>query len=85
MKIFYLPRFKREYKKLPLRVRELAIEKEKIFRNDFSDPRLNTHKLHGPLKTFWAFWVDYKYRIIFDFLDKDTARFYSIGDHDIYE
>ena len=85
MKIFYLPRFKREYKKLPSKIQELAIEKERIFRKNFFDTRLDTHKLHGPLKTFWAFSIDYKNRIIFDFSGKETVRFYSVGDHDIYE
>ena len=84
MKIIYHPRFKREYKKLSRKIQDLAEEKEKIFRKDIFNSQLNTHKLHGPLKTFWAFSVDHKNRIIFDFYDKNTARFYSIGDHDIY-
>jgi len=84
MQIIYHPRFEREYKKLPSRVQDLAMKKEKIFRRNPFDPRLDTHKLHGPLKDFWAFSLDYKYRIIFDFYNKEIARFYSVGDHDIY-
>jgi len=84
MKIFYRPRFEREFKKLPVKIQDLVVEKEEIFRKDPFDSRLNTHKLHRPLKTFWAFSVDYKNRIIFDFCDKNMVRFYSVGDHDIY-
>lgn len=85
MKIIYLPKFARQYKKLPRGIKSLAIDKEKIFRQDPFDSSLKTHKLHGELKTFWAFSISYKYRIIFDFADKSTVRFYSIGDHNIYE
>lgn len=85
MKIFYLPKFRREYKKLPGKIKDLAEEREMIFRHNPFDPRLKTHKLSGPLKDFWSFYLDYRYRIIFDFIDENTVRFYSVGDHDIYD
>ena len=85
MKILYIEKFEREYRKLPREFQEIAEKKEKVFRNNPFDPQLKTHKLHGVLKGFWAFSVNYKYRIIFEFVDGDTVRFYSIGDHDIYE
>jgi len=84
MKIFYRSRFEREFKKLTKKIQNLAEEKEEIFRKNPFDLRLDTHKLHGPLRTFWAFSVDYKNRIIFEFCDKNSVRFYSIGDHNIY-
>lgn len=85
MKILYLPRFEREYKKLPKEIQELAGEKEIIFRKNPFGPKLKTHKLHGSLNDFWAFSVGQKCKIIFDFANKNTIRFYSIGNHDIYE
>ena len=85
MQIFYLPKFAREYKKLPSNIQDLAEKREKIFSKDPFDPRLKTHRLHGPLHGFWSFSIDYKNRIIFDFVDHNTVRFYSIGDHDIYD
>lgn len=85
MKILYLPRFRKEYRKVSAEIQDLAEEKEKIFRKNPFDSALKTHKLHGELASFWAFSVNYKYRIIFDFADEKTARFYSIGNHDIYE
>ena len=84
MKIFYLPKFAKQYKKMPQNIKSLAEEKEKIFRDNPFDPRLKTHKLHGELKNFWSFSVNHKNRIIFDFLDENIIRFYSVGDHDIY-
>ena len=85
MTILYHPKFAREYKRLPERVKDLAEVREKIFRADPFDSRLKTHKLKGPLSGFWSFSVNQKYRIIFDFVGKDTVRFYSVGDHDIYD
>jgi addiction module RelE/StbE family toxin len=85
MKILYSSKFARQFKKLTKQVKEKAIEREKLFRKNPFNPILKTHKLHGDLSGFWAFWIDKKNRIIFDFQDKNTARFYSAGDHDIYD
>jgi mRNA-degrading endonuclease YafQ of YafQ-DinJ toxin-antitoxin module len=84
MKIIYSPKFAREYKKLSLKIKLLAEKREPIFRKDPFDPRLKTHKLGGKLKDFWSFSIDYKHRIIFEFFDKETIYFHSVGDHDIY-
>lgn len=86
MKIYYSTKFEREYKKLATRIKKLTEEKEKIFRINPYDPKLNIHKLKGRLSGYWAFWIDQKYRIIFEFSDsdKDTIWFHSIGDHSIY-
>ncbi|MBI2122371.1 MAG: type II toxin-antitoxin system mRNA interferase toxin, RelE/StbE family [Candidatus Sungbacteria bacterium] len=85
MQIYYSSKFEREYKKLPRHIKDLAEEKEKIFRNNPFDSRLDTHKLNGRLKEFWAFSTDQKYRIIFEFTEKDIVWFHSIGDHSIYD
>ncbi|MCX6739027.1 MAG: type II toxin-antitoxin system mRNA interferase toxin, RelE/StbE family [Candidatus Parcubacteria bacterium] len=85
MIIFYSPKFAREYKKLPEEVKDTAEIKETIFRKDPYDPRLKTHKLSGEFEGFLSFSINYSYRIIFDFADKNTVRFYRIGTHDIYE
>ena len=85
MEIRYRPRFFREYKKLPLEVRRLAEKRTALFRKNPYDFRLKTHKLHGDLAGFHAFWVDYHNRIMFAFVDEQTVEFYSIVDHDIYE
>jgi len=85
MQIFYSTKFEKEYKKLPLHLKILSEEKEKIFRKNPRDPRLNIHKLKGKLSGYYAFWIDQKYRIIFEFTKKDTIWFHSVGDHSIYK
>lgn len=84
MEIRYRPRFEREYRKLSVGIRKLAEKRVTLFRKNPYDSRLKTHKLHGDLEEFHAFWVDYHNRIMFAFVDEKTVEFYSIGDHDIY-
>ena len=85
MEILYWPKFAKYFKKLPIEIQKIAVEKEKVFRKDPFDPVLKTHKLHGEFREYWSFSVNYKIRIIFKFIDKNTAAFYSIGNHNIYE
>lgn len=84
MKILYHPKFKKQYKKLPAFIQNLAEEKEILFRKNPFDSKLHTHKLQGKLNNFWPFRVDYNYRIILEFLDKNNVLFYQIGTHNIY-
>lgn len=84
MKIFYSPKFAKEYRKLPQKTKDSAEKKEKIFRKNPFDPSLKTHQLKGRLKEFWSFSVDYHYRIIFEFADENIIWFHSIGTHQIY-
>ena len=83
-KILYWPRFEKQYKKLPRRIQDLADEKVNIFSGNPFNPVLRTHKLSGSLNGYWAFSVNYFYRIIFRFEDANTALLFAIGKHDIY-
>ncbi len=85
MIIEYSPTFQKMYKKLPNEIKDLAEKKELLFRQDQFHPSLHTHKLHGKLSGFYAFSVNYKYRIVFDILNNDTIRFHEIGGHGIYD
>jgi addiction module RelE/StbE family toxin len=80
----YSPHFVREYKKLPLRVKISAERKIPLLLHDPFDARLKTHKLSGRLSGYFAFWIDYRYRIIFSITDT-IVRLHSAGDHSIYE
>lgn len=86
MIIKYTSKFNREYRKLSERIKDIAEEKEKIFRKNPYDQKLKIHKLKGKFKDFWSFSIDFKYRIVFEFSnDKKIAYFYSVGDHDVYQ
>ena len=85
MQIFYLLKFRRQFKKIPEELRILAKKRITIFIENLFDPCLKTHKLHGSLADFYAFSVDSKIRIVFEFVNKNTIHFHSIGDHGIYD
>ena len=86
MKVEYSKKFLRQYNKLPAEVRDLAEEKEEIFKKDPFDSRLRTHKLKGKLNGLYSFSINYRYRIAFDFEGENgKARFHAIGNHTIYE
>ncbi len=85
MKIIYSSKFARQYRKLPFGIKLKAEKRELIFRNNPRDPRLKTHKLKGMLSDFFAFSVDFQYRIIFEFKDSGVVWFHSIGTHELYD
>ena len=85
MRVLYLPKFARQFTRMPRAAQDAAIERERWFRVNPFDPRLHTHKLKGPLDGFWSFSITNRYRIIFDFAEANTVRFYTIGDHDVYD
>ncbi|MCX6713492.1 MAG: type II toxin-antitoxin system mRNA interferase toxin, RelE/StbE family, partial [Candidatus Vogelbacteria bacterium] len=60
MQIFYLPKFKRQFKKIPDDLRILAKKRITIFIENSFDTRLKTHKLHGGFSDFYSFSVDSK-------------------------
>lgn len=78
-------KFEGSFRKLPREIQTKAQEKEILFRKDPFDPRLNTHKLHGKYKEYWAFTVIGQYRVMFAFAGKNSADFINIGTHEIYK
>lgn len=85
MDIEYSPKFMRQFKKLPMEVKQSALACEKLFRQNPFDPMLKTHKLHGAMREYWAFSISYGYRIGFTFMPGRLARFHAVGTHDIYK
>ena len=86
MIIFITSKFRKTYECLPEQVRKKAKDKEKIFKTNPFGVQLETHRLHGKYKNYWAFSVDSDYRIMLQFLDaaKTKAVFINIGTHSIY-
>lgn len=82
MDIQYSSRFKRSFKKLDRQLQTTAWEKLEIFRQDYNDPRLKTHKLKST--GYYAFSVTYKIRIIF-LIANQIIVLVNIDDHSIYQ
>ena len=82
--IYPTTHFIKAYKSLPAEIQLRAKQKEKIFRTNPFDTRLKTHRLKGRLSDYWSYSIDYRYRIVFRFIDEETVIYYNIGTHDIY-
>jgi addiction module RelE/StbE family toxin len=57
-------------------------EKLKLFTEEPFSPELRNHKLSGKLKDLRAIVVEYDCRIVFKFVDEDTALLINIGSHE---
>lgn len=68
---------------MPEEIKQKAIKKETVFRQNPFHPQLQTHKLKGIFKDFYSFSIDYHYRIVFHFQENDIY-FDAIGTHAIY-
>lgn len=84
MKVNLLSRFKRGYKKLPKDIQEDFAEKISLFIKNPRNPKLKTHKLHGNIQHCLAFNLHDGYRVLFEFIDRDTIDLLDIGPHDKY-
>ncbi len=77
-------RFKRSFKKMPRIIKENFENKIDIFREHPFSTKLNTHKLHGNLEEYYAFYLQDGYRVLFEFLDNNCVILVNIGNHDNY-
>lgn len=84
LNIYYSRDFKEQWEKLPQEIKDSAIEKQKIFKENSLHPSLRLHPLKGKLKGMWSISINMQYRIIFQLEEKDVV-FVSIGKHDIYK
>jgi len=85
MIIYPTSQFKKSYKRLPNFIKKKAKEKDTIFRQQPFDSILDTHKLKGKLKSFWAYSVDKSYRVLFRFENKNKVIYFDIGTHEVYK
>ncbi|MBL4644634.1 MAG: hypothetical protein JKX80_02085 [Candidatus Pacebacteria bacterium] len=87
MRVQYKPSFLRALKKLHPEFQEEIIEKIELFKDPKNHEQLKVHQLKGMFKKHYGFSVDYRYRIIFQYLDKTKkeAVLLIIGDHDVYK
>ena len=87
MEVSYTPSFVRALNKLPPELQEEALEKIDLFRDQKNHKQLKVHKLSGRLKGRYSFSVNYKTRVVFNYLQTNPkeARLDAIGDHDVYD
>lgn len=85
-KIYYSAHFLESLSKITAQVERDFLKRESLFLKDPFHRSLKTHKLSGIYQDFYAFWVNYRYRIMFKFLINDSEIiFVNIGTHEIYK
>lgn len=83
MFIYKTDNFEKDFEKLPSNVRKIFNNQEKIFKNNWLDPRLHTKRMKE-LKGVYSFRITRRYRTLFYFSEKN-AVFFTIGHRkDIY-
>ena len=83
--VHYSKKFVKEFKKLPKKIKLMAIKKEEIFKDNPLHASLRLHGLHGKLQGIWSISITNSYRIIFERQKNGDILFISIGKHDIYK
>ncbi|MDO8575123.1 MAG: type II toxin-antitoxin system mRNA interferase toxin, RelE/StbE family [bacterium] len=85
LKINYTPFFIRAYDKLDKNLKTEIKEKIELLKNINNHQTLKVHKLHGRLAKKYSFYINYKVRIVFEYIDKNNVLLHALGDHDIYK
>ena len=86
MRVFPTLQFVRMFDSLEHDLQEEALERIEMFKNISSHRMLRVHKLRGKYKNCYAFSVNHRVRIVFEYArgTKQTVYLLAIGDHDVY-
>ena len=86
MHYFLSKHFQKQFKKLPKKMKQQAIERLQLFVIDPMHYRLRNHPLTGEWAGHRSIDVTGDMRAIYQIVDKNTARFAAIGSHsELYE
>lgn len=85
IELHYAPKFLRQLSRLEPDLQEEALSKIELFKNKRNHRALGVHKLKGKLSGSCAFSVNYRYRVVFDYISNEKAALLVIGDHDVYK
>lgn len=78
MRIIYADEFTKQFAKISSGIQLLYRRQEIIFKRDWRDPRLHVKKLTGEPLAF-SFRITRNYRVLFTFVEHDTALFATIA------
>ena len=85
--VVYSKKFVRQFKKIrksDARLADEIREKIELLKDKGMHEKLKVHTTKGKLKGCYSFSVNYKNRIIFEYLDSGEAHLLVVGSHDIY-
>ncbi len=81
MTIRYLPKFKKQYKKLPAKLQRQFDERLRIFINDPTHPQLRVHPLKGKYAGYWSMNISGDLRALYLINGDEIIIFALIGTH----
>jgi mRNA-degrading endonuclease YafQ of YafQ-DinJ toxin-antitoxin module len=81
MEFYYSSTFKKQYKKLPVKIREQCKARLDLFALGQNNPQLHIHKLQGGQNGLWSMNVTGDIRAIFDRGYDGVIMFEAIGSH----
>ncbi len=81
MKIQYIPKFKKQYKKLPSKLQHQFDERLKLFVRDPTNPILRNHPLKGSYSGYWSINISGDLRAIYLKSGDELVIFALIGTH----
>jgi mRNA-degrading endonuclease YafQ of YafQ-DinJ toxin-antitoxin module len=79
------PSFQRQFKKLEESLKEDVRQKVFLLQEESNHKSLKVHKLKGRLKDRCSFSVNYKIRIVFNYLTPKEIILLAVGGHDVYQ
>ncbi len=81
MKFDYSSRFKKQYKKLPEKIKAKVNEKLLIFVEDEFNLLLKSHKLHGEYSSYRGISITGDIRVVYKKIDSDILFLQAVGSH----
>ena len=81
MTIQYMPKFKKQYKKLPVKFQNQFDKRIKLFVVDSTNPKLRVHSLKGKFAGHWSMDISGDIRALYLKRDEELIIFALIGIH----
>jgi addiction module RelE/StbE family toxin len=81
MTIQYLPKFKKQYQKLPLKFQQQFDNRIRLFKSDPTNPTLRIHPLKGKFSGYWSMNVNGDIRALYLHQRETIIIFALIGTH----
>jgi addiction module RelE/StbE family toxin len=81
MTIRYLPTFKKQYQKLPIKFQAQCDNRLRLFAHDRTDPRLRLHPLKGKYAGYWSINVSGDLRALYYQDGDEVVIFALLGSH----
>ena len=81
MTIQYLSKFKKQYKKVPLKFQQQFDNQIRLLKSDSTNPKLRIHPLKGKFAGYWSMNVNGDIRALYLMRGKTIIIFALIGTH----